>query len=265
MRPFVCVLSFAVLSALTYPSASAEPAVFPAVPSPLKRFFPGEELTYALTYLGLRVGTAQARVEALGKYDGREAYRIEVRVRSHPVIDWIYKVRDEHTVWVDAADLRPLRYEKNLREGRARAYELQIFDRSQKVVRQIGSRGGVRKETSVPEGVHDQLSCGYFFRTLTVRPGQRVTLPVFADGRVWDLAVDLGKTRSLEIEGIGLFQAVEAFPDIPFPGIFFRKGKIKGWMSLDERRIPLRMETAVPVLGKIKAELESYVPGDKGA
>lgn len=241
---------------------AAETPPFPAVEVPAKKLFTGEKLTYALTYLGMRVGTAEAEIAARERFQGRDAYRIEVRVRSHAVIDLVYKVRDRHTVWLDAVDLRPLRYEKDLHEGRSRAYEVQVFDREKKTVRQMNRAGEVKKESPLPEGVHDQLSCGYFFRTLAVRPGERVSLPVFADGRIWDLAVDLGKTEIIRMEGLGVFLAVEAYPDIPFQGIFVKKGKIKGWMSLDERRIPLRMETAVPVLGKVRAELESYVPGN---
>lgn len=240
---------------------AGETPPFPAVQVPAKRLFAGEKLTYALSYLGMRVGTAEAEIAEKTEFSGRPAYRIEVRVRSHPVIDLVYKVRDEHTAWIDAEKFLPLRYEKKIREGRKRVSETQVFDYESGTVRQLSEDGKILKETPLMEGVQDQLSCGYYFRTLEVSPESSVFIPVYAEGKIWKLEVILEKTSLMKIDGVGIFQALEALPNIEFEGIFVKKGKIRGWLSLDERRIPLKMETAVPVLGKVKAELENYVPG----
>ncbi len=240
---------------------AAETPPFPAVQVPAKQLFAGEKLTYALSYLGMRVGTAEAEIAEKTEFAGRPAYRIEVRVRSHPVIDLVYKVRDEHTAWIDAEKFTPLRYEKKIREGRKRVSEIQVFDYEAGKVRQLSESGEVLKETPLAEGVQDQLSCGYYFRTLEVNPESSVFIPVYAEGKIWKLEVILEKASLMKIDGVGIFQALEALPNIEFEGIFVKKGKIRGWLSLDERRIPLKMETSVPVLGKVKAELERYEAG----
>ena len=46
-----------------------------------------------------------------------------------------------------------------------------------------------------------------------------------------------------------------------FEGFFVRRGKVRGWMSMDERRIPLVMKVKVPVLGEVVATLSGYEPG----
>lgn len=256
----LCALSF------VSPAAASDTPPFPAVQVPAKKLFPGEKLTYALSYLGMRVGTAEAEITDKTEFEGRPAYRIEVRVKSHPVIDLVYKVRDEHTEWLDAEDLKPLRYEKHLREGRKRSSGIQVFDYADGVIRELNPAGEILQELPLPDKIQDQLSCGYFFRTLEIDPESTVTLPVYADGKIWKMEILLKKTALMKIDGVGLFQALEAEPHIEFQGIFVKKGKIRGWISLDERRIPLKMETAVPILGKVKAELEKYAPGkDEGS
>ncbi len=257
-------LSFLLLVLCFFPAfaRAADTPPFPAVKTPAQKLFPGEKLTYALSYLGMRVGTAEAEIVEKTEFAGRPAYKIEVRVRSHPVIDVVYKVRDEHREWMDAENFKPLRYEKKIREGKKRISEIQVFDYVNGKIQQLSESGEILKETPLSEGVQDQLSCGYYFRTLEVKPETSVFIPVYAEGKIWKLEVILEKASLMKINGVGIFNALEALPNIEFEGIFVKKGRIRGWLSLDERRIPLKMETAVPVLGKVKAELEGYRPGE---
>jgi hypothetical protein len=46
-----------------------------------------------------------------------------------------------------------------------------------------------------------------------------------------------------------------------FEGFFVKRGKIRGWMSMDEQRIPLVMKVKVPILGNVTANLVRYEPG----
>ena len=262
MRTNQTLLFAAILCFFTAAAQAADTPPFPAVKVPAQKLFPGEKMRYAISYLGLTIGHAEAEVKALETYEGRPAYRIEVSVKSNPVIDLIYKVRDEHKTWIDAEKLRPLRYEKKIHEGRTQASEIQSFDYAALKARNLSPEGKVVKEADIPETVQDQLSCGYVFRMREIKPETTESLPVYADGKIWKLDVVLKDQELLKIPGIGIFSALEAEPEIAFQGIFVKKGKIRGWLSLDERRIPLKMETAVPVLGKVKAELESYQPGE---
>ena len=57
---------------------------------------------------------------------------------------------------------------------------------------------------------------------------------------------------------LGTFQAFQIEPMAAFQGIFIRRGKIRGWLSADEKRLPLMMKTKVPVLGTVAVILTSY-------
>jgi hypothetical protein len=43
-------------------------------------------------------------------------------------------------------------------------------------------------------------------------------------------------------------------------GLFVNDGRLKLWLSDDERRVPVRLRTRVAI-GSIAGDLESYVPG----
>lgn len=255
-----CLAAAASLSA-----AEKQTPDFPPVDAPSSFFYPGEKLVYKISYLGLTVGEAQAEIETLEEWNGRPAYHMVVRVKSHPVLDWIYKVRDEHHTWIDAENLHSLRYEKKLREGRYRVHEVMTYDQEAHTAVYESLTNKSRKEMFIPKNVQDQLSCGYFFRTLKIEPDTVVKIPVNADEKNWELEVKLFQSEPMEIEEVGIFQALEAEPVIKFQGIFVKRGKIRGWISLDERRIPLMMKVKVPVVGHITARLSSYTPGSPPA
>ena len=98
------------------------------------------------------------------------------------------------------------------------------------------------------------------FRTLTVKENSSVFIPVYAEGKNWNVEIKTYGIEPAVIERIGKFQSLETEPLLPFRGIFFRKGKIRGSISLDKRRIPLRMTVGIPVLGHISSELTEYIP-----
>lgn len=237
---------------------AAEP-VFEAVDVPEKKLFVGEVLTYHVNYLGLPIGEGRAEVKEMTVYNGRPAYHIVVTVKSYKGIDLIYKVRDEHHSWIDAEKFHSLAYTKKIREGRRKRDERMEYNQEKHTAVFENAEG--KKEIEIKPDTQDQLSCGYFFRTLTLENKKSVFIPVQADEKNWQLEVIQHDTVPLKIENVGHFTALEAEPLMAFEGIFFRKGKIRGWISLDKRRIPLKMTVGIPVLGRVTAELKEYIPG----
>ncbi len=227
-----------------------------------KKIFPGEVLIYKIYYLGIPVGESRSEIEPdLADLDGRKAYHIHVTVRSYAAIDWIYKVRDEHHSYVDAETLQSLRYEKKISEGWRRIQETIVYDPQQGLAKYFDAKKNLTQEMKIPAGTQDQLSCGYWARTLEPAPNSSVFIPVNADKQNWQLEVKFGETSAMDIPHVGTFQAMRMEPLMEFQGIFMRRGKAEGWVSQDPRRIPLKMKVRIPVLGNVRAELTDYKPG----
>ncbi|MBI2166822.1 MAG: DUF3108 domain-containing protein [Candidatus Omnitrophica bacterium] len=241
---FFCLL-------LAAPNASAEE-------TPPQKLFVGEKLVYSVRLLGIEVGRGEAEVKEIVRVRDRDAYHVEIQVRSARIIDWIYKVRDTHHSYIDVERLHSLRYEKILREGRYRADEVMEYDQVNHTAAYYSRKNGSRKEMRIPPDVQDQLSCGFWFRLQEIQPGTEISIPVNADEKNWSLRVKVLRETKVQLKGFPEFEAVEVEPEIQFQGIFVKRGKIRGWLSLDSRRIPLKMTVKVPVLGSVTARLVNY-------
>ncbi len=229
--------------------------------APPQKLYVGERLVYKVHLLGLEVGTGAAEIKEIVTIRDRPAYHIVIEVRSAPILDWIYKVRDTHHSFIDVEKLHSLRYEKILKEGRYRADEVMEYDQKEHTASYYSRKNGSRKEMLIPPNVQDQLSCGFWFRLQEIQPGSTFSIPVNADEKNWDLQVKILEKTKVKLPGFPEWEAVEVEPLIQFQGIFVKRGKIRGWISLDERRIPLKMQVKIPVLGSVNAYLVEYRAG----
>jgi hypothetical protein len=257
------VLPWLLFFTLLVPCVSAKEGekIFPPSEKPAAKIFLGEQMKFEVSYLGMNVGEAVSEVKELVKVNGRDAYHVEIHIRSRPVLDWIYKVRDTHHTYIDAEHFHSLRYEKKTSEGHFRQEESMEYDQDEHVGRFYSRKDNSRKEMFIPQHVQDQISCGYWLRLQDVKPDSKAMIPVNADEKNWDLEVVTHGVKEMKMGGVGTFQAVEVEPIIMFEGFFVRRGKVRGWMSLDEHRIPLVMKVKVPVLGEVTATLVDYQPG----
>ncbi len=229
--------------------------------APTQKLYVGEKLKYSVSWLGVEVGEGEAQVKEIVTLRGRSAYHIEVTVRSARILDWIYKVRDVHHSYVDAEKFYSLRYEKILKEGRYHADEVMEYDQEKHTATYFSRLNQSRKEMLIPPDVQDQLSCGYWFRLQKIAPAAKIVIPVNADEKNWKLGVNVLEKTRLKTSRWGEWEAVEVEPQIQFQGIFVKRGKIRGWIGLDERHIPLQMKVKIPVLGSVSARLVEYTPG----
>lgn len=254
------VTGLAVLMASAEMAGSTLPN-YPAAASPARKLYLGEKLVYGIRYLGIPVGKAEGEIKEISEIEGRQAYHIVVRVSSYPVIDLVYKVRDEHHTFIDVETHLPLRYEKNMKQGEYQAALIIRFDRKAKKAYYEYPQSQRKAEVDLLEGALDQLAAGYWFRLQDIRPDSSYEVPVNADEKNWAMKVVTRNVSKMEIDDTGIFQALLIEPEIEFVGLFVKKGRVRGWLSLDERRIPLKMKVKVPVLGHVTAELKEYIPG----
>lgn len=218
----------------------------------------GEKLNFSVQWLGFEVGRARAYVSGIEDMNGRKAYHITAEARSNSLIDLIYPVRDVHHTYVDTERLHSLRYEKIIQEGRYRADEVIEFDQVNHKALYYSRKNGTKKRSLISQNVQDELSSAYWFRLQPLEAGSTVHIPANADEKNWDLTVHILKKEKIKLGTLGSFEAFELEPSARFQGIFIRRGKIRGWISDDEKRLPLMMKTKIPVLGTITVKLVSY-------
>lgn len=259
-KAMLLFLTFVLLVPVSF--AQEAEKIFPRSEKPAAKLFLREKIKFEISYLGIPVGEAVSEVKEIVKVNGRDAYHIEINIRSRTVLDWIYKVRDTHHSYIDTEHCHSLRYEKKIKEGNYWTDESMEYDQDAHIGRFYSRKDNSHKEMFIPKNVQDQISCCYWFRLQDIKPDSKVLVSVNADEKNWDLEVITHGIKDMKIAPVGVFQAIEVEPIILFEGFFVRRGKVHGWMSLDERRIPLMMKVKVPVLGNVTATLAEYEPGN---
>lgn len=241
-------------------TTTADSASVPPSPPPFEyrkiqnnAFGVGERLMFSVNYGFINAGDA---VMAIPRYDtvaGRRCYRVEFTVNSLESFAWVYKVEDRYLTYIDVEAIVPLKFEQHIREGTYRRDFIAEFDQSKHVAKT--SEG----EYPIPEYVHDIMSAFYFVRTVDFTgflPGEDTVLQNFYKDKSYELVVRFLGRQELEV-GAGTFKTVVVEPLVREGGLFKSEGRIVIWLSDDERKIPVRVNTKV-VIGSIDVELSSY-------
>ena len=216
-------------------------------------FTVGERLVYDVNYGFITAGEAVMQVPRYDSVAGRKVYSIEFTVNSLPSFSWVYKVEDLYRTFIDVEWLAPVRFEQHIREGTYRRDFFADFDQ----VKNIATTP--EGKYPIPEYVHDIMSAFYYSRTLdwsSFRPGEGVMLNNFYKDKSHDLMVKFLGRQELEVAA-GTFRTLVVEPLVKEGGLFKSEGRIVIWVTDDERKVPVRVNTKV-VIGSIDTELKEY-------
>ncbi len=228
-------------------------------------FSRGEELVYAVKWGGIPVGEGRLKVLSSDGPGEKDAYLFELRVRTNRSIDRIYKVRDKFSS-LAAEDLtKSYRFRKLQREGRTKR-EIDVrfdWDRNEVVYSNFDE---TKPPLALIPGALDPLAAVYFVRASELEASGTVRVPV-TNGKkcIVGMARVLGK-QTVEIDS-GVYETYILEADTEKVGGVFENTddkKFKVWITADERRMPVKVETKVSI-GTVTAELLSYVAGLAGS
>lgn len=212
-----------------------------------------ERLTYDLTWSGIKAGEAALEIKEEGDH-----LIIVSTAKSAKWVSVFYKVDDrvESRLKKGNHDSRigySINYRLKLREGRHRRDKEVIFDANNSKAIYIDYIGNERKEIDIPIPVFDPLSSFYYFRGLNLEVGKPVYVTIFDSKKVWNVEVQVLRKERIEVPA-GEFDTIVIKPLMKSEGIFYRKGDIYIWLTDDEKRIPVKLQTKVKI-GSINANL----------
>lgn len=248
------IFFFTYLLCLT--SAPVSRQIWAAAQGPVP-FQVGERLSYVIKWSALPVGRAHLQVLDGGPEVGAPAYLFRVSVRSYPIVDLIYRVRDRIESYADQSMTHALLYKKKQQEGRHKRDITVRFDWDQSTAHYYSK--GIHKQTvTLLPGTFDPLSIFYAFRLTPLTDGLEVEAPV-SDGK----KCVIGRARVIKRERIrvdaGAFDTFLVEPDLKHVGGIFKKGKnakLHLWVTADTRRLVVKAKSRVTV-GHFVAELVS--------
>ena len=213
----------------------------------------GERLVFDVNYGFINAGEAVMYVAGYDTISNHKCYRVEFTVNSHPSFNWIYKVEDRYLTYIDVDAIVPWKFEQHIREGSYRRDFIAEFDQ----IRHIAKT--TEGQYEIPDYVHDIMSAFYYARILdysNMKIGEGPTLFNFYKDKSHELKVRFLGRQELEVEA-GTFNTIVVEPLVKEGGLFKSEGRIVIWLTDDERKIPVRVNTKV-VIGSIDTELKEY-------
>lgn len=235
-------------------------------------WFPvGERLEYSVQWGFLHVAKACVWSEWIEE-DGRNLIAIRVTTRTVSFMDKIYPVNDFLESVVDPETFLPLRFSKDLSEGRYRLKEITTFDYATRRAHWKHLLKDSEHDFDIDPDTRDLLSFMFFMRSRKWHPEQESEFRVMADEKLYDLIVRTRKYESFELPGFGKVRSLLVEPEAKFHGLFVRVGRLKVWISDDKRCLCTKGTARVPV-GSVRVDLisvsgpgnDEWVTGDSEA
>jgi hypothetical protein len=215
----------------------------------LRPFASGERLTYRVSTGIGRVGTARMIVGAPEELRGRDVVPLRFNLRAR--VGFVV-VADSTVSWLDPEAMASLRYFHSERSPLSRAREsVEIYPGEHRWTEEDGTSG-----TSDTDAPLDELSFLYYLRTLPLLDGD-----VYTVERHFDPSRNPVEVRVLRREQwkgpAGSFPTVVVQMQVHDASHYKGRGALRLYLTDDERRLPVRIETAMPVAGTLVLSLES--------
>lgn len=259
MRPAGIVAAALLGASLALAAPPAQPGR--ATPGGRMPFGPGEVARYQIAWQAAYAGLSAGVVEFSVRDDRSEPgarLRLDMTLETAQWISRFFEARDRFWTVV-GADLLPRIHRQEISEGRRQEVRTARYDAKARLV-----RAGAGRLESVSDGAtfpldpaaRDPLSAFYYVRTLDLKPGASVRVPINDLGRPQAAVVQAGSIGTAEAEG--RVQAAQ-FLDVRLERAAGGEPatRLGAWVTTDARRVPLVLEIETTV-GAFRAVLVSF-------
>lgn len=169
------------------------------------------------------------------------------------------QIHDSHVSWLATDPLRTLRLRKRYRElGREKGGRWRL-DHEAGVSVAVGTDGGSR--SPMPEAALDGLGLLYLLRTMPLEPGETTRLDRHFQPEHNPVVFRVVGRERIRVPA-GRFRTVVVEPVIPALDVFGEDRDARIWLSDDERRLIVRVESTTRV-GPLQLHLREYAAGEE--
>ena len=217
----------------------------------IQKFYSNSEvLKYKIYWEFVYAGEAEMNL-IIEEIDGRKIYHIITQTRSNPSIDLIYKVRNKTESFVDFHGFYTLKFVKEQNEAGYFSKDYVLFDHKNNLwYYLIDNTTGY-----IPTFVQDVVSALYWLRLQNIELGKSYIIDVWVGKVVYPMVVDVLEIKKIKIFGkeYNCFK-VEPKVDLKSFPLFKAKGSLFVYITADEKKLPVRLESKV-FIGRVFADL----------
>ena len=228
---------------------------------------PGESLRYRVRW-GIFGGAGEIIVSAAkDQMAGLPQVRVSTHTNTRGLVRGLYLFDGDGECVFDARDGRLLAISASSASNNKTTKTTAFFDYATKKVQYVDYiRPERNAELPLPSGnPMDLITCLIETRRWEMKPGDRSPATVMFDKDFYDLVIVAEGYETVKTP-LGEYKALVLVPtmDVNPKGIFKRGGRIRVWISQDEKHLPVKFEVAMKV-GTMAASLAEYQPPLKGA
>ena len=226
-------------------------------------FKAGEKLTYKIYYnwglLWMPAGTVDFSVKEKG-----DQYILKAEGKTYSSYNWFYEVEDYFYSHVDKETLLPSYAKRDIDEdGYTILNEISFDQKAGKAnsYLKVNKKEPQTIKKDFDNCMMDILSLVYKLRNLdtkSLKVKEKVVFNMMLDEEVFNLNFEyLGKDPAKLVNGLGKFKAFRISPTVIKGRIFDEDQRMKIWISDDNAKVPLFIETPLAV-GTVKVILQKY-------
>ncbi|MBC8173810.1 MAG: DUF3108 domain-containing protein [Chitinophagales bacterium] len=230
-------------------------------------FQAGESLTYKVYYnagpMWITAGEMYFKLQN-ENYNGKDVYHGIAEAVTYKSFDWVFKVRDKMETWMDVNTLQSTKFTRDVYEGGYTFYRSYDWNRSTNVIKSYykNRKSGIERTTTMKDVnpcAVDLLSSFYWARSIDFskyKPGDKIALSLAVDDEEYNLYIRYEGKEEYKTK-LGTFNCFKVKPLLVEGAVFHSGEGMTIWVTDDENRIPVRIESKV-LVGRITADLKSY-------
>ena len=227
-------------------------------------FARGETATYSVAFGRFKLGEALLSVQDMEMMDGREVVKTSLQVEGGPPF---FRIESDFSSWIDTGRFRSIRFERRVREGPKRYRDRYSLDpiagefTAERWSEELESFEPSTFEDGgpMPEDAIDEIAFLYLVRMLILEPGDESRMERYFKPRSNPIVVRVLGREEIRVPA-GRFQTLVVEPIIPELGVFQEDRKARVWVSDDERRIIVKVQTWAAI-GPVALNLTDYDAG----
>lgn len=233
-------------------------------------FRPGEKVSLNLSYFNIVAGTLDIAIKPMVEVNGERAYHFEVAAKSNSFFNHIYGVDDTAVTYLSYDEMTPLNLQITIKESKQLAEARTFFDWKtlkanywQKRVTKEHGEESKKLDWDIQAFSQNVISAAYYLRVFDYSVGKKLAFRVADEGKNIVFTGEVIRKEKLQTE-IGELDTVVMKPNIMVDGVFTPVGDILVWLTDDDRKFIVRIETKIKI-GTIVAKLKSLEKGQEKA
>jgi hypothetical protein len=216
-------------------------------------FRPGEKTTLKLSYFNIVAGSMVVEVLPFVEVNGKKSYHFQIQGTSNSLFSSFYAVDDSAETFMDYDQMVPYNMSIHVKETKQLREVRSYFDwknmKAKFWEKKITKTSGVEEknlEWKIEPFSQNVFSAAFYLRTFKLEPGKTIEFRVSDNEK--NMVVKGHVLRREKIAtAVGELDTIVVKPEIQIDGIFKPMGDVYFWLTDDDRKFIVRIESKIKI------------------